>query len=240
MKYKVDLEVFEGPMDLLLHLINSAQVDIYDIPINLITEQFIEYIKKMEELNLEVASEFLLMASTLIEIKSKLLLPKEESKDEDEGIDPREELVARLLEYKRYKKVSKELKQLGKKESKVYYKPMEEFQEEKPKLELDNLDMESLLKAINNIIKTQNKKEEEILTVDEIQREEYSIEECMKEIENILYEEKIILFTSLLNQNTRAEVVAYFLAILELTKIRRIKIVQEKLEDIKLTRREWI
>lgn len=239
MSYKVDLEVFEGPMDLLLHLINSAQVDIYDIPIYLITEQFIEYIKKMEELNLEVASEFLLMASTLIEIKSKLLLPKEES-IEDEEIDPREELVARLLEYKRYKKVSKELKKLGKKESKVYYKPMEELPEEKPELELDNLDMKSLLKAINNIIKTQNKKEEEILTVDEIQREEYSIEECMKEIENILYEEKIILFTSLLTQNTKAEVVAYFLAILELTKIRRIKIIQENLEDIKITRREWI
>lgn len=124
MEYKIVLESFEGPMDLLLHLIEKAKIDIYDIPINEITEQYLAYLSKMEELDLEVTSDFLIMASTLLEIKSKLLLPqpkKEKSEDdtEDEG-DPRLELVKKLVEYKKYKEVTVTFRQLENIQNKVY------------------------------------------------------------------------------------------------------------------------
>jgi len=110
MEYKISIDIFEGPMDLLLHLIDKAEIDIYDIPISLITEQFIDYLHKMDELNLEVTSDFLVMAATLLEIKSKMLLPQKEKNTGDqletEDIDPRAELVKRLVEYKKYKSVS--------------------------------------------------------------------------------------------------------------------------------------
>ena len=124
MEYKIILESFEGPMDLLIHLIDKAEIDIYDIPINEITEQYIKYITKMEELDLEVTSEFLVMAATLLEIKSRMLLPpikKETDGDqlEMEEIDPRLELVRRLVEYKKYKHVSKELQSLEETQKKI-------------------------------------------------------------------------------------------------------------------------
>ena len=112
MSYKVKLEIFEGPMDLLLHLIKKNEVDIYDIPIATITVQYMEYVEMMKTLNLEIAGEFLLMAATLIYIKSKMLLPfsEDEGSSEDEELgDPRQELVRRLLEYQRYKDAAAQL-----------------------------------------------------------------------------------------------------------------------------------
>ncbi len=124
MEYKIVLESFEGPMDLLLHLIDEAEIDIYDIPINEITEQYIDYITKMEEMDLEVTSEFLVMASTLLEIKSKMLLPQVDKNDgeqlEMEEADPRLELVKRLVEYKKFKYASRELRNYEEIQKKVF------------------------------------------------------------------------------------------------------------------------
>ena len=122
MSIPVKLEAFEGPLDLLLHLIDKNKVSIYDIPIVDITEQYLEYIKQMDSKNLEVMSEFLVMAATLVNIKSKMLLPVEET-EEEEIVDPRQELVNRLLEYKMYKYISEELKDREMDASRVMFKP---------------------------------------------------------------------------------------------------------------------
>ncbi|MBO7515489.1 MAG: segregation/condensation protein A, partial [Lachnospiraceae bacterium] len=115
------LEVFEGPLDLLLHLIEKNKVSIYDIPIVLITDQYLDYVSKMETQNLDIVSEFMVMAATLIDIKSRMLLPPEEDENGEE-IDPREELVARLVEYKMYKTLSAQLKEQLLEASKRFYK----------------------------------------------------------------------------------------------------------------------
>jgi len=227
MKYKIELESFEGPMDLLLHLIHEAEIDIYDIPINIITEQFLNYIQKMEELNLEIASEFIVMASSLIEIKSKMLLPKKDLDNNEEEEDPREELVKRLIEYKKYKDVSERLKLLEKEQGKVYYKPREELETEED-LELEDMKVELLLKAINNIIKNRTT-EDKKLTINEIQREEYTLDQCMNIVEVEIKKKKKIKFTNLLSNNTsREEIITFFLSILELAKIKVLYIRQEE------------
>src|SRR4030065_1326277 len=116
MPYKIKLDIFEGPLDLLLHLIKKNEVDIYDIPIALITGEYLEYIEIIKDMNLDLAGEFLLMAATLVHIKSKMLLPPDvaETAEEEEGADPREELVRRLLAYQRDKEAARELSEKGK------------------------------------------------------------------------------------------------------------------------------
>ena len=120
MTYKVQLEIFEGPLDLLLYLIKKEEVNIYDIPIARVTEQYLDYLNLMQLLDLKLAGEFLVMASTLMQIKSKLLLPVEERKQEEEEEDPREELVRRLLEYKKFKEVAERLERLEQAQSQVF------------------------------------------------------------------------------------------------------------------------
>ena len=122
MELQVKLEVFDGPLDLLLHLIEKNKVDIFDIPIVLITEQYLDYVRKMDTKDMDVMSEFLVMAATLVKIKSKMLLPAEEEEQEEEE-DPREELVRRLTEYKIYKYAAEELKDLSVDAQKVFFKP---------------------------------------------------------------------------------------------------------------------
>lgn len=237
MKYKIELESFEGPMDLLLHLIGEAKIDIYDIPINLITEQFLDYIYRLEELNLEVTSEFLVMAASLIEIKSKMLLPKKLAPDEDEEEDPRGDLVRRLMEYKKYKDISARLRELESQQALVYYKPKEELELEED-LELEDMKVDLLLQAINNIIKNRTV-EEKKLTIDRIQREEYSLEECLELVGRKLAEREEFFFTSLLSRrSSREEIITFFLAILELAKRKDLRIRQEEdFSDLLIYRR---
>ena len=167
MDYKIVLETFEGPLDLLLHLIEKAKVDIYDIPISDIPDQYMEYLNNMKELDLEIASDFLVMASTLLEIKSKMLLPAKNIENEDrqlemEEIDPRIELVRRLVEYKKYKKVAEELKIQEINQNKVFYKPKEEFTYTKEDIELQNLNVDELVKVLNTVLSKKNKKKNPI------------------------------------------------------------------------------
>ncbi|NMB08033.1 MAG: segregation/condensation protein A [Tissierellia bacterium] len=231
MEYKIVLESFEGPMDLLLHLIDSAEIDIYDIPINEITEQYLEHIKRMEQLDLEVTSEFLLMAATLLEIKSKMLLPNEKKSEEEqlgtEDTDPRLELVKSLIEYKKYKYASKELQNYEEVQKKVYYKPKEDitiFQEEE---EIEEMDLDKLVNALKDLLK-KNKNAKISINIDEIQKEEYTLDESMEKIKMELEEREKIKFSSLFDMDSsKKEIVITFLSILELIRIKYITIFQE-------------
>lgn len=233
MEYKIKIEAFQGPMDLLLHLIDKAEIDIYDIPINVIAEQFIEYIGEMEELNLEVASEFLLMAATLLEIKSKMLLPQK-TKDtgdemEDEELDPRAELIKRIVEYKRYKDAAEELKNFESIYSKMFVKPREELVEYiDDEVQLTGLNIDMLLQSLNKMI-VNNKRKINTLDISFIQREEYTLEQCIEKIKNKLEIKERIKFSELFTSSSnRSEIVVYFLSILELVRSKYINIEQKE------------
>ena len=234
MDYKFKINEFEGPLDLLLHLIEKAEVDIYDIPISKITDQYMHYIEKMEELDLEVTSEFLVMASTLLEIKSKMLLPKSKEKKEtyedEEQEDPRFDLVKRLLEYKRYKVVSQKLRERERSQNKIFYKPQEDLSHIEAEEEevLEDLDLEELVTALNKILKQKNKDYKPV-SFDEIHRDEITLDECIDNIKNILTRKEKVKFTELFNEDvTRTEIVVTFLSTLELVRLKYAMVVQEK------------
>ena len=242
--YKIEIEAFQGPMDLLLHLIDKAEIDIYDIPINLIAEQFIDYIKHMEELNLDITSEFLIMASTLLEIKSKMLLPQKENLDDLQlemlELDPRAELVRRLVEYKKYKMVAEELRDIEKIQSKIYYKPKEDLSDyESLDFNLEGLDIDLLVKTISIII-GRRKNQEFILNVSEIQREEYTLEVCTDYIINKLESSDSLKFSSLIDiDSSKNEIITYFLSILELISMKYIIVIQEEdFTDLIISKRD--
>ncbi|MTI67811.1 MAG: segregation/condensation protein A [Firmicutes bacterium] len=231
MKYTVVLESFEGPFDLLYHLIEKSEVDIYDIPISDIADQYINYLEKMEELDLDITSEFLVMAATLLEIKSKMLLPKEKNEGEQlefEETDPREELVRRLIEYKKYKIAAEKLKEKELIHSKVFYKPKEEiehFYESKDDI-LEGLELSDLVKALDKVIK-KNKTSNENFNMKNIEREEITIEQAMNSILGLISENDKIEFDDLfINKVNRSNIVVTFLALLELIKLENITIVQ--------------
>ncbi|MGI6064995.1 MAG: segregation and condensation protein A [Bacillota bacterium] len=230
MKYHVKLEVFEGPFDLLFHLIEKNEVDIYDIPIAEITRQYIEYMDSMQKLDLELASEFLVMAATLLSIKAKMLLPKEPKPmgcdSNDTGVDPRDELVDRLLEYKKYKIMAEYLGSLEAKQGKVFARPndMESFislfDDTNP---LEGLTLLDLVKALQEVW-TKKEHEEQF---QEIPREEISIKEKMDEIIDILDHSQGVSFQALFaHQAGRTEIVVQFLALLELVRLQMVTVRQ--------------
>lgn len=232
MEYKINIEVFNGPMDLLLHLIEKAEIDIYDIPINIIAEQFINYIDQMEELNLEITGDFLVMAATLLEIKSKMLLPKEKDPEEEqlqEEEDPRADLVRRLIEYKKYKYVAEELRLREIVQQKVFYKPKEDLSNvQDEQLEIQGLRIELLVKSIKNIIE-KNTKENSTIFINEIHREEYTLEKCISIIKEKVQEGQTIRFSDLIERDSSVpELITYFLSILELIRMNYVKVIQEK------------
>lgn len=230
MDYKVTLESFEGPLDLLLNLISKSKIDIYDIPIHIITEQYMVYIYHMEELNLEVASDFLVMGSTLVEIKSKMLLPKEKVllEGEEFEIDPREELVMKILEYKKFKEAADKLKELEKENSKTYYKLKEDLSiYEEEEINFDEFDLELLVNSLNEMIARRFLNEVEV-NFETIKKEEYRISDCIDNIFNKLKEFKSIEFYDLIAINAKKnEIIAYFLSLLELIKTKDIIVKQE-------------
>ncbi|MDA8235522.1 MAG: segregation/condensation protein A [Clostridia bacterium] len=235
MSYKIVLPIFEGPFDLLFHLIDKNEVDIYDIPIAKITEQYLEYIQSMQQLDLDVASEFLVMAANLLSIKAKMLLPKppkEENPEEDElGLDPRDELVERLLEYRKFKMVAEHLKDKEQVQGRIYTRPNDEemymhlFNEENP---LEGVSIFDLLDALKDVL---NRVDEEVPTAREIPREEVSIRDKMREVlRRMVFHTNGLAFRELFVKSvTRVEVVVTFLAVLELIKLRKIQIHQSRL-----------
>ena len=223
----VKLNVFEGPLDLLLHLIEKNKVNIYDIPIVTITEQYLEYVNNMEEEDLDVMSEFLVMAATLIKIKSRMLLPKDEETEEDEE-DPREELVRRLLEYKMYKYAAGELKDLELEGNKAFFKKATIPAEVISKADID---LQKLNEIFKSVMRKQVDKVDPIRSkFKEIEREEISLEEKMAEVREQVRGLEGINFRTLLEmQASKMNVIVTFLAILELMKIGAITIKQEEI-----------
>ncbi len=244
MSIPVKLEVFEGPLDLLLHLIDKSKINIYDIPIVEITEQYLEYIRQMETKNLEIMSEFLLMAATLINIKSRMLLPAPAS-GEEEVTDPRQELVDRLLEYKMYKYISEELRDKELDASRVMFKPptipqeIADYREEINVEELlGDLTLTKLHEIFKSIVKKQADKIDPIRSkFGKIEREEINLSKKLIQIQEYGLERKNFLFRNLLEaQHSRMEIIVTFLGILELIKLGRIHIEQEKVfDDIRIT-----
>ncbi|BAH43385.1 MULTISPECIES: segregation/condensation protein A [Brevibacillus] len=239
MAYSIKLDSFEGPLDLLLHLIDKAEVDIYDIPVAEITEQYLATIDKMQELQLDVASEFVVMAATLLSIKSKMLLPKKEEHvfqqfldmDVDE-IDPREELVARLLEYKRYKMLAENLREMEIGRNQVFTRPAENLSPyvREEDHTVTNVTLYDLINALEKLVK--KTKEKEPMTT--VSRDEISIKDRMTEIRQAVRSGGMVRFSELFTQGaTRTEIVTTFLALLELMKAKHITCVQNQLfQDI--------
>ena len=242
----VKLEVFEGPLDLLLHLIEKNKVDIYDIPIVEITNQYMEYIAEMKRNDLNVMSEFLVMAATLIDIKSRMLLPKKESEEEEEE-DPRAELVQQLLEYKMYKCMANELKDRQLDAGKVWYKkkniPDEVLAYEEP-VNLEELVGDIRLSDLNRIFQSIMKRQEEKIDkvrskFGKIEKEEVSLEEKMDFLTDYAASHKHFSFRGMLTaSSSKVEVIVTFLAILELMKTGKLTIVQEHIfDDIRIESR---
>lgn len=244
MSIRVKLEAFEGPLDLLLHLIDKNKINIYDIPIAEITDQYLEYIKQMEEKNLEIMSEFLVMAATLINIKSRMLLPAADGEDEQEE-DPRQELVDKLLEYKMFKYVSEQLKDKQEDASKILFKPptipkeIADFKEEIDVSELiGDLTLEKLHEIFSSLVKRQSEKIDPIRSkFGKIEKEEISLADKFIQIQEYGLKNRVFYFRNLLEQQTtRMEIIVTFLGILELIRLGRIMIEQERVfDDIKIT-----
>ena len=238
MALSVKLEVFEGPLDLLLHLIEKNQVNIYDIPIVMITEQYLEYVNEMQEQDLDVMSEFLVMAATLISIKAKMLLPKDEELEEEEFEDPRAELVRRLLEYKMYKYAATELKDMEFDASFAVYKqptiPKEvsDYKEPVDPVELcDGMTLNKLNEIFQMVMKKQVDKIDPIRSkFGTIEKEEVNIEDKMEEVKLQVEGLRGISFRTLLEiQASKLNIIVTFLAVLELMKIGVITVRQEGL-----------
>jgi segregation and condensation protein A len=221
MNYNVHLEIFEGPLDLLLYLIRKNDLDIYDIPISQITAEYLEYLDLMKELNLDFASEFLVMAATLMQIKSRMLLPSENTVEDEEEIDPRAELVARLLEYEKYKEAGKILSQKELNEQGVFYRFNPVLNENDFVIDATLFDLiESFRKVFNELPKE----------VKEIVYEEIPIEQKIREILDLLEGRKYINFTEILKkETTRMGLIVVFLAMLELIRLKQIVARQSKL-----------
>ena len=239
MELSYKLEKFEGPLDLLLHLIEKNKVNIYDIPIAEITDQYMEYVRQMDEENLDVVSEFLVMAATLLDIKARMLLPKEVN-EEGEEEDPRAELVMRLLEYKKYRLMSEELKDMESGADRVFYKDPTIPPEVKEYAEpvdldqlLDGLTLAKLQRIFDSIMRRQKEKVDPIRSkFGTIRREPVSLEAKIMDVMHYARKHRKFSFRQMLErQADKVEVVVAFLAILELMKIGKIHLTQEHTFD---------
>ncbi|MBU1913512.1 MAG: segregation/condensation protein A [Candidatus Omnitrophica bacterium] len=234
MSYKVKLEVFEGPLDLLLYLIKKNEIDIYDIPIATITEQYLEYLELMRMLDLNIAGEFLVIAATLIHIKSKMLLPPDEKEllpEEEE--DPREELVRRLVEYKKFKEVAGILQDLESQRKKMFTRDIP-FEVEPGEVFFE-ASLFDLITAFTRVLKDVPKE-----MFQEIIKDEFTIEQKVHDLLHMLVKTPVMsLFDLFKNAKNKPEIIATFLAVLELIRLKEIIVVQKQnFSDIEIIRNE--
>lgn len=247
MAIPVKLEVFEGPLDLLLHLIDKNKIDIYDIPIVEITEQYLEYIRKMQTEDMNIMSEFLVMAATLLDIKCRMLLPKEVN-EEGEEEDPRAELVQRLLEYKMYKFMSYELKDRQMDGGRAFFreqklpKEVEGYRQPVDYAELiGEMNLQKLQDIFKSIVKKQEDKIDPIRSnYGNIEKDEVDMDLKTVHVEEYIKTHKKCSFRQLLEkQHSKMEVIVTFLVILEMMKMGKISISQEAIfDDIIITTKE--
>ena len=227
MEFNFMINDFEGPLDLLLHLIKENKMDIMDIEIDKITDQYVKFLEEQEKLNLEIASEYLVLASELIEIKSRLLLPRQETDEEnDELIDPRDELINRLLEYQTYKDITKVLQEKEELRSEIYTKAPENvrnYMDEVTEIHAD-VSLDDLVEALKKYLvrKEEKKPLNTKVTVNEI-----SVSSRRHDIKRLLKEKKKIKFFELFPIVSKEYVVATFLAILEMAKDNELRITQD-------------
>lgn len=220
MEYKVKFEVFEGPLDLLLYLIKKEEVDIYEVNLTKLATQFIEYLELMRMLDLDIAGEFLVMAATLMYIKSRELLPKDQQvkpEGEEDEDDPRWELIKQLIEYKKFKDAAAKLQQFEIEQENIYPRLGIRAEIEAAPLKRQEASIFDLLTALNNIIKRLTIKE-----IDEIEDEKWTVAGQIEFIINLLAEKDCIKFSTLFeNSASREQIVATFLALLELIRLKK-------------------
>lgn len=237
----VKLDSFEGPFDLLFHLIEKNKIDIYDIPITKLTDQYIEYINNFENRNMDSMSEFVLMAATLIEIKSKLLLPKHKEENSEEEEDPRESLVKRLIEYKKFKKIAEILDERQENAGLEVFKEPEKsvLESVKPKKEndinelLDGVTLDMLFRALEDVLKRKEIKTDKVRSnFDSVKKDLFTIEDKIQYIDDLIKLNKSVKFSKIFRKNsTKSEIVVTFLAMLEMIKIKRIFVSQKNIFD---------
>jgi segregation and condensation protein A len=239
-QYQVKFEVFEGPLDLLLYLIKKEEVDIYSVNLTKLATQFIEYIEMMREFDLEIAGEFLVMASTLMYIKSRELLPVDQQaqvEEEEDGEDPRWELIRQLVEYKKFKDAAAQLQELEARQEGVYprlpIKPV--FEEEKP-LAKPDVSIFDLLNAVNSVLKRFEKRD----NPREIYEDKWSVSEKIEHIVKVMTTQTAVRFSELFESATsRSEVVCTFLALLELIRLKQLVCAQSgDFGEIEIKKRE--
>lgn len=223
--YEITIDNFKGPLDLLLHLIKEAKMDIMDIKLDIIIDEYLKYIKEMQRMNLDVASSYLVMASELVEIKSRKLLPRDEEEETDEEINPEEELINRLIEYQKYKDQIDNFKRLEEERLGFYTKTPENLDQYRGNIKVDyDLELDDLVKAMEKFL------EREILDTPlstKITKKELSVEDRIRDIKEKFKREKRIDFYSLFDNKNKENVIVTFLAVLELAKLGEIRIMQD-------------
>lgn len=228
MNYTIEINNFEGPLDLLLHLIKKAELDICEISIVEITKQYLDYINLMESMNLNIASEYLTMAAELIEIKSSILLPKKKIDNEDDyEEDPKENLINRLIEYEKYKEITEVLKKYEQDRKELYTKKptdLEIYNTVTNEIS-ENFDLNDLMSALNKML--DRKKLDKPLNT-KITNREYSITERSNQIKNILKNKKQVEFTDLFDIYSKDYIVITFLSILTMARHQELNITQDK------------
>ncbi len=237
MTYKVKLEIFEGPLDLLLYLIKKDEINIHDIPIAKITNQYLQYLDFMKMLDLNIAGEFLVMAATLMHIKSKMLLPQEELEQMEEEIDPRQELVKKLLEYKRFKEAASRLQDAEKRQKETFTRTVPENIPEGTDLDEKYFEASifDLISAFKRVLKEIPKE-----TFYEVIKDEVTVSDKMHEIFHLLVKEEVLSFFNLFKDaKSKIEIIATFLALLELIRMKEVFVRQDKpFGDIMIIRNE--
>lgn len=230
MGYMVDLEAFHGPLDLLLYLIDKNEVDIYDIPISQITDQYMDYLNESGDIDIEKLGDFLVLASYLLSLKSKMLLPKHnfEEDDRDPDIDPRDELVQKLLEYKKFKEIARYLSSIQKDEEPRVFLRNSNYNQEINEVLI--ADVRTLVRAYKEVLDRLSSDEPSF----EIPTGDVSVAEKMQEILDALYNKPVgLVFQDLfLNISTKREALAYFLALLELMRLQKVKAFQRVNDSI--------
>lgn len=240
MEITLQLENFQGPMSLLYHLIDKNKIDIYDIPIFEITNQYLAIVEDAQKRSMDVMSEFLLMAATLLEIKSRMLLPKPKDEGSEEEIDPRAELVAKLIEYKRFKNVTEEFKEREETAAQVLYKSADPSihifkQEEIVELEdfLDGVTFNEIYKAFQDVLKRREKKVDKVRSSFKlVERDLYTVEEKITYIKDLIIISTKVSFWEIFRENVKkTEIVVTFMALLECIKMKLVSISQDDAFD---------
>jgi segregation and condensation protein A len=235
MSYKIKLEIFEGPLDLLLYLVKKDHLNIYDIPISKVTEQYLAYIELMRMLDLNIAGEFLVMAATLLQIKSKMLLPAQEALAQEEEEDPREELVRRLLEYERFKEIAETLRQKEVSQQEIFKRAKPQDLDELPR-ETEVYFEASIFDLISAFTKALQDVPKEVFY--EVIKDEFTVEEKVHQILHLLLVRDSVRLSELFEQSkNKIEIVVTFLSILELIRMKEVVARQRELfDEIEITR----